>query len=300
VEALEREAANAAADAAAEARREVLERAPPASEPAKPARTKKARPKPAKPEWVKFKVSMWLTDLNPTEFGIYKRTRNRAKSRQFTSDMDIYGEVVENGERTGLFGYRQDQWTKNTNMDKRLVVKLFTASMNWRATMDLMLGRSVQHTLGARGLPVSSFSINTSDDSQVVYLERSANHWAGLPENFSFFLLEDNGELEFFRIRQKFVRIGIDYIVYNERDERVGVIDGAMFSIAGYWNVHVRADYKDKRLHTTLKLFTAMLPFNRQVRRHLRRMYREVIAGRYSPELERLETDLYMNPRRVR
>ena len=67
-------------------------------------------------------------------------SRNRAKSRQFTSDMDIFAEVIENGERTGLLGYREDLWKKSTGMDKRLVFKLFNETLNWRATMDLMIG----------------------------------------------------------------------------------------------------------------------------------------------------------------
>ena len=57
-----------------------------------------------------FIVDIWITDFNFTEFGLYKRTRNRAKSRQFTSDMDIFAEVIEGGERTGLIGYREDLW----------------------------------------------------------------------------------------------------------------------------------------------------------------------------------------------
>ena len=70
-------------------------------------------------EWKRFVVDVWLTDLNSTEFGIYKRSRNRARTRQFTSDMDIYAEVIEDGKRTGLIGYRKDLWKQNTGMDRR-------------------------------------------------------------------------------------------------------------------------------------------------------------------------------------
>ena len=135
------------------------------------------------------------------------KSRNRAKSRQFSADMDIFAEVIENGARSALLGYREDLWTKNTGMDKRLVFKLFTESLNWRATMDLMVGRSLQLTLGARGLPVTAFSINTGDHDNMVYLERSAHKWPLLPEHFSFFLLED-GRPAFFRLRRDFIDVG--------------------------------------------------------------------------------------------
>ncbi|MCK9911740.1 hypothetical protein MXD81_21470, partial [Microbacteriaceae bacterium K1510] len=89
-------------------------------------------------------------------------------------DMDIFADVEEGGERTGLIGYREDTWKKSETKDKRLVFKLFSDNLNWRATMDLMVGRSLQSTIAARGEPVLVFSINTDEDDFVVYLERSA------------------------------------------------------------------------------------------------------------------------------
>jgi hypothetical protein len=50
--------------------------------------------------WAEFIVDIWITNLHWVEFGLYKHSRNQAKSRQFTSDMDIFAEVIEHGERT--------------------------------------------------------------------------------------------------------------------------------------------------------------------------------------------------------
>ena len=193
---VEIEADAAAAEAAREAKAEVLERAANVeSAETLPAigRSGKTKADKAskKSQWAEFVVDVWITPFNSVEFGIYKHSRNRAKSRQFTTDMDIFAEIIEKGERTGLLGYREDLWRNNTGMDKRLVFKLFNETVNWRATMDLMIGRSLQLTLGARGLPVTCFSINVGDHTNMVYLERSAFKWPLLPENFSFFLLED-------------------------------------------------------------------------------------------------------------
>ena len=54
--------------------------------------------------WAEFIVDIWITNLHWVEFGLYKHSRNQAKSRQFTSDMDIFAEVIEHGERTRLLG----------------------------------------------------------------------------------------------------------------------------------------------------------------------------------------------------
>ena len=297
------EADAAAAEAAREAKADVLERAAKVGSAETLPLAKGARPKAAKAtkksQWAEFTVDVWITNFNSVEFGIYKRSRNRAKSRQFTSDMDIFAEVLEDGVRTGLLGYREDLWTKNSGMDKRLVFKLFTESVNWRATMDLMIGRSLQLTLGARGLPVTCFSINVSDHENMVYLERSANKWPLLPENFSFFLLED-GKPQFFRLRRDFIDLGGDYALYNHQNQIIGALDGKVFSIGGKWKGRVKLEYADPRLMMVLKLFCGMLIFNDDARRHMRALAREVAAGRYTPKLEKQEADLYMNPRRVR
>jgi hypothetical protein len=297
---LELEAEAAAAEAAREAKQEVFDQA--AREPARAQPSRKA-PAPkalsSKNQWHNFVVDVWITNLNSIEFGIYKHSRNRAKSRQFTSDMDVFAEVIEDGARTGLIGYREDLWKKNTGMDKRLVFKLFGERLNWHATMDLMIGRSLQLTLGARGLPVTAFSINVGDHEQMVYLERSASKWPLLPENFSFFLIED-GRPRFYRLKQHLIDLGGDYTLYNDHNHAIGVLDGKVFSIGGKWKGRIMKQHAEPRLLMVLKLFCGMLIFNKDCCRHMRWLSRELLTGRYTPKLERQEADLYMNPRRVR
>jgi hypothetical protein len=283
----------AASDAAREERADAHEHAAKSAPPKKPSKA------PAD-GWHRFIVDVWITNFNFTEFGIYKRSRNRAKSRQFTSDMDIFAEVIENGERTGLIGYREELWEKAQGMDKRLVFKLFNETVNWRATMDLMIGRSLQQTIGARGLPVMTYSINTADDNYIIYLERSAAKWPLMPENFSFFLIDDKGEPEFYRLRRDFINIGGDYTLYDHKDQIVGALDGKVFSIGGKWKGRVKAGHADKRLMTVLKLFGGMMVFNGDCRRHMRRLWKDVMSGKVKPHIERQEADLYMNPRRMR
>jgi hypothetical protein len=249
--------------------------------------------------WHRFAVDIWITNLNTTEFGIYKHTRNKAKSRQFSSDMDIYAEVIENGERTALLGYREELWRNQSGFDRRLVIKLFGEKLNWRATMDLMLGRSVQETIGARGLPVTCFAINTNDHEQVVYLERSANKWRGMPEHFSFFLM-DEGRLRFYRLKQNLVSIGQDYSVYDGAGNSIGLLDGRIFSLGGFWKCKVRKSDADPRLLTVLKLFTGMLVFNTSCRQHVQALAQSIKSKGAPPKVQRQEADLYMNPRRVR
>jgi hypothetical protein len=116
--ALEIEAEVAAAEAAREAKSEVLERESTARSAPKASRREKSAA--GKAEWHEFTVDVWITNLNSVEFGIFKHSRNRAKSRQFTLDMDVFAEVIENGQRTGLIAYREELWKKKQGMDRRL------------------------------------------------------------------------------------------------------------------------------------------------------------------------------------
>ncbi|WP_024274959.1 hypothetical protein [Hyphomicrobium sp. 802] len=300
---VEVEAKAAAAEAATVARDEVLEQAPKA-DPSKDAvakleKTSKTAIKDAKKSWHDFNVDVWLTPFNSIEFGPWKRDRNRGKSRQFTTDMDVFAEITENGERTGVLGYRKEIWKDATGMDKRLVLKLFSDTLNWKASMDMMLGRSVQQTLAAGGFPVTSFAINTSEDDNLICVERSADKWPLLPENFSFFIIHD-GEPRFYRFRRDYINLGGDYTLIDQHGDHVGHIDGAILTIGGRWRCKLRGDHIDQRLLQVMKLFTGMVSFNSQARRHVKHIARDIRDGRLKPTIQRQEADLYMNPRRIR
>jgi hypothetical protein len=110
----------------------------------------------------------------------------------------------------------------------------------------------------------------------------------------------ENGNPQFYRLKRDFIDFGGDYTLYSHRNEVVGRLDGKVFSLGGKWRGRVHPDHANPRLLTVLKLFSGMLIFNPDCRRHMRRLARDVRAGRYVPKIEKQEADLYMNPRRVR
>jgi hypothetical protein len=297
---VESQARAAAADAATVARSETYDQSRKAQASAqkldKASQDAKAA---AKKKWHDFTVDVWITPFNRFEFGFWKQQRNKGKSRQFTSDMDIFAEITENGQSTGVLGYRKELWKDQTGTNKRLVFKLFSETLNWRASMDLMLGRSIQQTLGARGVPVTTYAINTSDEDFLVTLERSANKWPFMPEYFSFFIM-DEGAPKFYRFRRNIINLGGDYSLIDQLGETVGYLNGAVLTVGGKWRCSVRGDHADPRLMMIMKLFAGMIVFNGEARRHVKRLSSDIRAGRIVPDIQRQEADLYLNPRRVR
>ncbi len=259
----------------------------------------KQRSKPKSRQKRKVKVDFWATDLNTAEIGIMKRTQNEAMSDQFTKDMELYGQTVINGKREGMSAYRQELWDGSKDFDRRLVIKLFSETLGWRGTAEMMIGRSLQLSLAAGGQPVHAYSINLARHDQLIQLERSAMKWPLLPAKYSFFIQDKSG-VRFYTIRRKIFCIGADYTVHNQQGRRIGVLDHQLFNLGGAWMMRIDPDHQDKKLEAVLELFCGILKFNGSAKSHIQKLAEKVLRGRLEPDLDHREEDLYMNPRRRR
>ncbi len=247
--------------------------------------------------FTKFTVDLWWTDINDVEIGFFRQSRHRAKSRQYSKDSDVIGEVDVNGQRTGLLTYRRGAWNDAQGMKKRLVVKLFSPEMAWRGSMEVLLGRSLQLTVGAHGFPVVCFNVNLSGHDQIIQVERSARKWPFIPEDYSFFML-DGKTCRFYRLRRDWISIGQDYTLYDATGTKVGHLNGRVLDFGGRWDVKIREDHENPKLKGVLQLFCGMLRYRAVCERHVRDLARQVRRGNLVPEIDTQETELYLNPRK--
>ena len=265
------------------------------------AKDAKSQPKPKKARAYqsrKYKVDLWATDFNTAEIGILKRTQNEAASDQFTKDMEIYGQTVIDGKREALIAYRKELWDKNKDFERRLVIKLFSESLSWRGTIEMLNGRSLQLTRGS-GVAVPAFSINLSRHEQLIEVERCARKWPFLPEAFTFFLQTKTGP-RFYTLKRRIFSFGADYTLYDQQHRQIGYLDQKLINLGGAWIVKLDPKHTNKKLEATLELFCAMLKFNRKCRNHIGELSGKVRRGKIAPKLSHRERDLYYNPRRRR
>ena len=252
----------------------------------------------AKRSMRKFKVDLWATDFNTAEIGILKRTQNEAASDQFTKDMEIIGQTVDGGNREAIIAYRKELWDDTQGTDRRLVIKLFSETLGWRGTMEMMVGRSLQLTRGA-GIPVPAFSLNLARHQQLIQVERCARKWPLLPERFTFFIETKRGP-RFYTLRENLFTIGADYSLYDEQNRKIGHLDQRVLNLGGAWIVKLDRAHTSRKLETVLEMFCAMLRFNGASKRHIKRLHAKIRDGKIAPQLSHREVDLYYNPRRRR
>ena len=81
-----------------------------------------------------------LTNFNSVEFGFYKRSRNKAKSRQFTTDMDVLPKSSRTASARACSATAKISG-KADRLD-RAWCSSCSPRIDWRATMDLMLGKT--------------------------------------------------------------------------------------------------------------------------------------------------------------
>ena len=68
---------------------------------------------------------------------------------------------------------------------------------------------------------MTAYSIHIDGLDQVIQLERSARKWRGMPEQFSFFLMED-GEARLYTLRQDWIDLSGDYTLYDQTGAKIG------------------------------------------------------------------------------
>ena len=260
---------------------------------AKPAKAKARAYKPRK-----FKVDLWATDFNTAEIGIMKRTQNEASSDQFTKDMELFGQTVIDGKREALIGYRKELWDENKDFERRLVIKLFSESLSWRGTIEMLVGRSLQLTRGS-GVAVPAFSINLARHAQLIEVERCARKWPFMPETFTFFLQTKSGP-QFYTLKRRILCFGQDFNIYDQQNRCIGQLDQKLINLGGAWIVRLDPKHTSKKLEATLELVCAMLKFNRKCRGHIGELSGKVRRGKIAPKLSHRERDLYYNPRSKR
>ncbi|MHA2364653.1 MAG: hypothetical protein ACXAC7_11905 [Candidatus Hodarchaeales archaeon] len=216
-----------------------------------------------------------------------------SKSRQFTKDMDIIGEIKEEGKGNGSIGIRKDI------EEERLVIKAFSKSMNWIGTMEESVSREVIHS-HVLGHQFPSFILIIPKYEYLVVLEKNEGG-LGKKEKFHFTVFDKEREAQWFMLEKQRVSAGDDWDIKNMQGKVVGKVDGKMMDIGGQWDVQFYSEplSKNKAFVMSLILFAVSRRYSDDIEERIENIIKNAKKGK-KYLIDKNEITLYENPRSLR
>ncbi|MBD3405408.1 MAG: hypothetical protein GF411_04620 [Candidatus Lokiarchaeota archaeon] len=241
-------------------------------------------------------VDLWSTDAHGVEIGIKQMEEHRAKSRQFTTDMELYGEV--SGDIEGYLGYRKDPWESDKN-EQRLIIRYFTKSMNWKGSLEELVAEGMARTMATDvGFP-TFLGIGARTD-KVARLERTFRPAVINIESYVVTLVEEDGTYHGYLIEAERFSLGEDFTVYDKYHNEIAKIDGAALDLGGKYTIKIKADYDlPAFFDDLLVLFCASIRFLEDIADRLKDNSEDIKKGEMELSLDTMEVKLYGNPRRI-
>lgn len=246
-------------------------------------------------------VDLWKTGAHSINVGIHQDQQHQAKSRQFTKDTEIIGDVEERDEEAGYVTYREDPW-KEDIPTKRIIIKDFTKSMNWRGSLEELLARGIAQSISAdKALP--SFIINLSKSQYLIPLEKVQRHGTLGKQIYCFIIVDSETNESFpFSVEADRMSLGGDWEVFDHYREKIADIDGSKFNVGGKYTIKIKTDAPTYRneLPEVLILFSTLLKFLEDVEKKLEESIKKIKKEKLKITLDQQEAVLYNNPRLVK
>jgi len=259
-----------------------------------------------------FSQNLYATGLHGDKIGIRQDEEWRSKSRQFTQDSDIIGKIEESKlqkgaknltpkEKTGFITIRNSVWRDEKNeLARRMVVKLFSNSGNWLASVEEMVADEYALSF-ACDRPLLVFSVMTKDTEVVSYI-RQGRRGALATEDYSFYIVGPEGDFEVFRIEGQRLAIGDEFVVRMlTSDTPIAKVGSRFGDIGGDFVVTVNDEVlaENEWFCRVLQCFAVAIKYRDEIRARLQKGLNAWAEGKARPVQHRYELSLLANPRRL-
>ena len=258
-----------------------------------------------------FSQDLYSTSLHGEEIGFRQDEMWRSKSRQFSKDADIMGKIEETRrlnekgklpplKKTGFIILRQSLWNQVDELDRRLVVKLFSNSGGWIASMEEMIAEEYASSF-ASDQPLIAFTVLTKESEFITWVKQLRR--GGLStENYVFYLLGPNNTFDTYRIEGSRGTLGDDFKVIRLRgNETVADIDSKYGDLGGEFTVKVKDPVlaENEWFCRILQCFSIMIAYRGEIRDKINKGFHLWKNGKRIPSQHRYEVSLLANPRKL-
>ena len=269
----------------------------------------------------KIVVDFWATGLHGEEIGIRQLEQHRAKSRQFSKDLDIYGSIIEDGNKVGFVGWRTEAWESGIDEEPeeeggeilgpskatigRLVIKAFTNETNWLGTLEEQVALELPRS---HYEPLPVFTIILPRFEFIIRIERIYSRTGNLYVT-SLITKEDKNKkekiMDIFEINEKLFTLGSDWVVRRQnapKKEIVAELDGKILNIGGKVEIRIYDEElaKNRIFRMLLILFAAMTKFHKKVKKKINEVKKQLMRGEIVIKPTHQELELMRNPRSIR
>ena len=276
--------------------------------------TKKATVKPGdvpKPPskkivYKKLVVNFWRTRLHDEELGIHQQLKYTAKTRWFSKNFDIEGNISIDGEKKCIIAFNKDQW-EGPIEKKRLVCRYFTTmeeTMDSKAKGGNFKGGielSITHSL------IQSFEIKHpapvfyAQIPGVKFLVRFVRGWRFWGTRWTFPLLpEQKGDKLQMVLCKGVVGPGRNYKLYIGK-KLIARVDGHPIQKEYEIEIYDEDYAKDRTFVRYMILFGLACNFMDGAKKIVKRLFKKMKATGTTDYIPpKSEMDLFRNPRMMR
>ncbi|TFF88231.1 MAG: hypothetical protein EU549_03410 [Promethearchaeota archaeon] len=274
---------------------------------------------PKRTTYKKIAVDFWATDLHGEEIGIRQQDQHRAKSRQFSKDMEIYGGIKEDEEKSGFIGWRKEAWKSGIDEEPeeeegvilgpstatigRLVIKAFSDKSNWQGTLEEQVSMELPRSYYK---PMPTFTVILPRFEFLIRIERIYTYMGHL--YVTSIITEEKGDekiMDMFEIEEKLWTFGSDWVVRRrgaEKKDIVAKIDGKVLNIGGKTVVKIFDEKlaKNRVFRMLVTLFAALTKHHGKVKKKIKKTRQQILDGEIKIEPTHQELELMRNPRSIR
>ncbi|MHA1676271.1 MAG: hypothetical protein ACTSU6_03750 [Candidatus Njordarchaeales archaeon] len=245
---------------------------------------------------MKVVVDLWKTSLHGAEIGIRQKEQHRAKARQFSKDMDLYGRIKVDGKDYGYVGYRKALWENEDPFKKRLVVKAFSNEMTWLGTIEENIIRELSLTLASRE-PSPAFTVIMPRTKIVFPIERLRPRGFETDAMILTYINDEKNTVKTYVIKSKRFSIGNDWsLVDLVTGKEIIKVDGKVLDVGGRYELKSKT-VEDMRLFIIVALYAGTLRFYDDLKEKLENIQKTLKKKKELPAFDKQAVSFFFNPR---
>jgi hypothetical protein len=252
-------------------------------------------------------VNFWRTRLHDEELGIHQQLKYQAKTRWYSKNFDMEGEIEIDGEKKFIIAFNKTEWEENPIEERRLVCRYFTIMEesieslpkggNFKGGVELSVAHSLIQSYEIRH-PAPVFFFQIPGNINLVRLVRS---WRLVGTRWNFVLLPEDKDDELQVVTARgVVGPGRNYKIRIGK-KLIARVDGHPIQKEFKIEIYDQNYAKDSTFVRYMTLFGMACNFMGGAIKEIKRMHKKMKStGSSAYKPPRTEMTLFRNPRMMR